>query len=672
MGKNHLGKEKSPYLLQHKDNPVWWYSWGPEAFEAARSEKKLIFLSIGYSTCHWCHVMEHDSFEKQDVADILNKNYISIKIDREEHPDIDAIYMSAVQAINGSGGWPLSALLTDDGKPFWGGTFLPHDNFIYLLNKVEEVWKENPKEITESSQKLGAFLKEHSDLDSSQKLNITEKPLIDFYNTFRSRFDEIHGGQKGAPKFPSALAMSLLLRIHRRASDQDMAKNSLYMVTKTLDEMRRGGIYDQVGGGFHRYSVDDHWEIPHFEKMLYDNALLTVTYLEAFQLNQNPDYAQTATETLDYVLREMTDSRGGFFSAEDADSEGVEGKYYVWTEDELQKILKPEDYALIKKTFNITPHGNYEEKNHFYLKSQASLPKLNKTLLDVRGKRIHPHLDDKILTSWNGLMISAFAKGYQVLGEKRFLEAAKRSADFILKSMKDKNGQLVRRYRDGDAGKPGLAEDYAFFIEALLNLYESDFELKYFEAAMALQKIQDHLFWDKTNGAYFDNDGKDALVIARNKNFEDNVVPSSNGVSANNLLRLFALTGDLEFQTKAKTILDRASLLISKYPQATPKGLQAVDRLTDKSYEVAIVSKGNATEEIKTLHENFFPNHTFAIKTENTQNIPPLLENRTAEKSQTTFYLCEGQKCLLPTTDFKSIQERLSEPRFFDATLNQK
>ncbi|MDP2600245.1 MAG: thioredoxin domain-containing protein [Deltaproteobacteria bacterium] len=503
---NRLAKEKSPYLLQHQHNPVEWYPWGEEAFQAAHHQNKPIFLSIGYSTCYWCHMMEKDSFELAEVADVLNQNFISIKVDREEHPDIDQIYMDAVVSMTGQGGWPMSVFLAPDLKPFYGGTFFWRQQFVQLLNNISAVWKNEPEKILKSSQKI-----------TEQLLKMSPSPPVGpacrqagrvrerGFDQLRENFDPIHGGFGQAPKFPHSMDLNLLLHIHKKTGNAE----ALEMAKKTLTAMANGEIYDKVGGGFHRYATREDWSEPHYEKMLYDNALLAMTYLEA-------GYKTIAQETLDYVLRDMSDPQGGFYSAQDAGEVGKEGEYYHWTE----KTIEEERAA--------------------------------------RTKRKPPHKDDKILTSWNGLMIAAMAKGAKILGEDKYLKAAQNAADFI-RSKLYKDHQLLRRFRDGEAKYSGTLDDYAFLIFGLLELGE-------IEWAKELQKNQDDLFWDEKEGGYFFTGKEEPHVIIRKKEYNDGALPSGNAVAAGNLLQLFKTTCEEQYREKLETLLQNAKGRAFTYP----------------------------------------------------------------------------------------------------------
>jgi hypothetical protein len=628
-GSNRLGLEKSPYLLQHKDNPVHWFAWGSEAFEAAKRENKPIFLSIGYSTCYWCHMMEKDSFELPEVADALNKDFISIKVDREEHPDVDQIYMDAVIGITGRGGWPMSVFLTPDLKPIFGGTFFWRQQFLDLLSRISRSWKEEPDKIFAATQEVMNYLADRNKESGAGKLS--EDLLRSAFHQYEESFDSRHGGFGGAPKFPPSVALSLLLRIHRRTGNQP----ALQMATQTLDAMARGGIYDKIGGGFHRYATQDDWNEPHYEKMLYDNALMATTYLEAYQVMKaieeekktSPEgalrgrldpalpvegatrassktYAEVARETLDYVLREMTDPEGGFYSAQDAGEVGKEGEYY---------------------------HLNKEE----------------------RAKHLPPHKDDKILTSWNGLMIAAMAKGYQVLGDECYLTAAQKSASFIERKLHS-SGRLLRRYRDGDSRYDGTLDDYAFLIHGLLALYESDFDPKWIRWAEELQRKQDELFWDSTNGGYFFSPADDKTLLVRKKETHDGAIPSGNSVAALNLLRLFGLTFRMECHEKGERLLPILAGEATRYPSGFAQALIALDYRLDRSKEIAVAGSLAETKElIREIWRRFLPNKVLAVglPVEGLSSPIPLLNGKKLIGGKSTIYVCENLTCKRPTTD---------------------
>ena len=579
---NRLGKEKSPYLLQHKDNPVWWYAWSEAAFEAARRENKPIFLSIGYSTCHWCHVMEKESFETQEVADLLNQHFISIKVDREEHPDVDKIYMDAVVAMSRHGGWPMSVFLTPELKPFFGGTYYPQAHFIQLLTQIEGVWKQNQTEIQKSVHELTEYLIQLSQ-DASPPSTLDEGIVLQALSQLEGSFDAVNGGFGEAPKFPPCMTLSLLLRIALRSEK----KSALDMVHTTLESMARGGMYDHLGGGFARYSTDATWLVPHFEKMLYDNASLALIYLEAYQLTKKPMYMHVAQETLDYIMRDMTHPEGGFYSAEDADSEGVEGKFYVWTFEELKNALSESELDLLCKVYGVTENGNFEhqtnilnlQKNYDW-DVKIKIRPMHKKLFTLREQRIHPYKDDKILTAWNGLMIGAFAQAYQVSQEKKYLSAAQRAAHFIYKNLYKKS-ELLRRFRDHEAKFSAHLDDYAYLMCGLLQLFECDFDPQWMTWILELQKSQDQLFWDKENGGYYFTTAEASNLIRRSKDYQDGAAPNGNGMSALNLLKLHSRTFHEEYKIKAQKIFENSAGLIKKYPSAFSQILIALDYYLD-------------------------------------------------------------------------------------------
>ena len=566
---NRLIKEKSPYLLQHAYNPVDWYPWGEEAFEKARKENKPVFLSIGYSTCHWCHMMAHESFEDEEVAGLMNEAFVSIKVDREERPDIDNIYMTVCQIILGRGGWPLNIIMTPGKKPFFAGTYIPKNTrfnqigMLELVPRIKEIWEQQHEEVLDSAEKITSTIQEMIKESSGEGLG--EEVIEEVYEELLSSFDTEYGGFSGAPKFPTPHKISFLLRYWRRSRNPE----ALHMAEYTLDKMRRGGIYDHLGSGFHRYSTDSMWLLPHFEKMLYDQALTAIAYTEAYQVTGKDLYKETAEGILDYVLRDLTSPEGGFYCGEDADVEREEGKYYLWTLEEIRSILDPEDSELIIKMFNLREEGNFEEEirgretgtNLFYMaRSPGSLAAKMKIpveevekkvkaarekLLKARYERKRPSLDDKILTDWNGLMIAAFAKGYQVFGEQRYLKAAEKAADFILMALYSPGDGLLHRYRDGVAGISGTSDDYAFLIHGLLELYEAGFKMRYLKAAVSLNSELLECFWDPVNGGlYFTANDSEALIF-RKKEFMDSAIPTGNLIRNADLLLLSRIIAHL-------------------------------------------------------------------------------------------------------------------------------
>jgi uncharacterized protein len=669
---NRLGEEKSPYLLQHKDNPVHWFAWGDEAFQAAKSENKPIFLSIGYSTCYWCHVMEKDSFETEEVANVLNKYFINIKIDREERPDIDQIYMDAVVAMTGQGGWPMSVFLTPDLKPFYGGTFFYRAQFISLLEQINGFWGKDYDRIVAASNELTSILKKYS------QSNLSNEPLNDtvlknaFYQ-FTNIFDENFGGFGKAPKFPHSESVALLLRIYKRSSlDQ-----ALSMATKTLDYMASGGIYDHLGFGFHRYSTDVKWFAPHFEKMLYDNALLSKTYFEAYQITKNEMHYDVGKQILDYVIRDMSDEGGGFYSAEDAGDVGKEGEFYTWSFSEIKSLLLPEELEMVTDVYNISAQGNFEHgQNILHLSSSADWAKkkhpliesASKKLRSARNKRRYPHKDDKILTSWNGLMISAMSKGYQITGDISYLKAGQKSALFIKENLY-KDNSLLRRYRQNEARFAGVLEDYAYLIAALIDLYESDFNIDWILWAIELQNIQNDLFWDSSSDGYFYTNKDELSLIVRKKDFHDGAVPSANGVSALNLLRLYNLTFELNYLQRAKdTLHAAASSGLTQNPSGYSSSAMALDYLLDNTGKQIVVvgdpDSAAASKIRKDIYQTFLPNKIFAFAEPTSIDDKftlPLLKGKKALNNQTTIYVCENNVCKEPTNNPEAALRMINE-----------
>ena len=596
---NRLAGETSPYLLQHAANPVDWYPWGEEALEKARSENKPIFLSIGYSACHWCHVMEHESFENPQIAALMNEHFVNIKVDREERPDLDQIYMSAVMAMTGHGGWPMSVFLTPQCKPFFGGTYFPPTDsrgmagFPRVLMSVHQAWSDRREEITESAAEMteqlrafGAITKGTGPLDI--------KLLDQAARTLMRNFDPTHGGFGSAPKFPHPMDLRVLLRHHLRTKNEQ----ALHVVRHTLDKMARGGIYDHLGGGFARYSTDERWLAPHFEKMLYDNALLSSVYLEAFQLTGDAGFRQVAREIMDYVLGRMTGDHGAFHSTEDADSEGVEGKYYVWSLAEITELLGADRAKTFCYVYDITQSGNWEDHNIINMprpidqaakllardqgELEADLAASRAILLAAREKRVPPAMDTKVLVSWNGLMIAALALGGRVLGDDRYLEAAGRAAGFILDQMRRRDGRLLHTYKDGQAKLDAYLDDYAGLIDGLTRLYESTGEPRWVESALELAAIMIDEFADAEQGGFYFTGRRHEALIARQKDIHDNATPSGNGLAATALLRLGALTGRGDLTASGKQALEAIQTVLEREPAACGQSLIALDFLLGK------------------------------------------------------------------------------------------
>ena len=682
---NRLAQETSPYLLQHKDNPVDWYPWGPEALERAKQEEKPIFLSIGYSACHWCHVMEHESFEDDKIAEALNEHFICVKVDREERPDLDQIYMNAVQMMTGRGGWPMSVFLTPELKPFYAGTYWPPQasrgmpGFDQVVAAVDRAWKTNRDEAERMAAELTENLASLSETEASVPLS---RQLIDIaVEQLRQTFDQQHGGFGGAPKFPAPTSLQLLLRQWQRSKDESV----LNIVQVTLDRMAAGGIYDHLGGGFARYSVDERWLVPHFEKMLYDNAQLAVTYLEAFQATGNADYGRVVRETLDYVLRDMTDATGAFYSTEDADSEGVEGKFYVWNPSELAEVLGPEAAQTFAKVYDVTPAGNFEDGQSILnlptpisaLAKQlhrdepelaAELAESRAKLFEAREQRIHPHKDDKVIVAWNGLMIDAMARAGAVFSEERYLQAARNAADFLLKDMRTDDGSLLHTWRGGVAKLDGYLDDYGCLANGLISLYEATFEGRYLDEAVALLEIVLEKFNDDSGlGFFYTADDQEKLIV-RNKDFADSAVPSGNAIVAMALVRLGMFTGNEKYGSAAEGVMQAVAELARRYPTASPQSLLALDLHLGPSCEMVLaadLSRGSDQQVLADLQSRFLPSKALAVVDASSQALPQaaakLLEAKTMLGDMPTLFICEGFTCQSPAQGPEEIAHALDE-----------
>jgi len=685
---NKLINEKSPYLLQHAYNPVDWHPWGDEAFQKAKDEDKPIFLSIGYSTCYWCHVMEREVFENKHIAEEMNKIFINIKVDREERPDVDRVYMSALQSMTGSGGWPMSMFLTNDLKPFYGATYVPPmskygmPGFEELIRGLDEAWKTKRDEVTASGEKIIEHIREVSkNVKSETKL--TDDMLLKGAQQYKNGFDEEYGGFGGAPKFPRPVGFNFLLRAYKRYDDNE----SLKMVVRTLLQMARGGVYDHLGGGFHRYSVDRYWRVPHFEKMLYDQAQLAVTYTEAYQISGDKYFGEIAKDILTYVSRELTSSLGGFYSAEDAESalnandphEKEEGAFYVWEKNEIDELLG-EDAEIFNYCYGVDAYGNapqgsdphsvFVEKNILYIAhsiSEASnkfekptnkiseiLDECKRILFNAREKRPKSHLDDKILTSWNGLMISAFAKAYQVFGDMSYLEKASSAADFIITNLYNKKtNALLHRYRDGEAKINGTLEDYAFFTQGLIDLYESCFEEAYLETAINLTEKMITDFYDNDEGAFFDTSGKDKSILVRTKEDYDSAEPTGNSIAILNLARLSYLTGNNDWYDKAYNSVLAFADKLSKMPYAMPQMLVALENVLFKPKQIVITgSDETAQRMIQEVYRRFMPGKVLVyLPPGKAGNTKTFASEIISETSKTTAYICENFTCKLPVNN---------------------
>ena len=656
---NRLINETSPYLLQHAHNPVDWYAWGPEALERAAQEDKPILLSIGYSACHWCHVMEHESFENEAIAELMNRNFVNIKVDREERPDLDQIYMTAVQIMTGSGGWPMTVFLLPTGEPIFGGTYFPPDDrygrpgFRRVLETIAEAYRTRRAEIVENAKGF----REHLSRQTFQKKEgeRIDASLLDVaYRAIASRFDPREGGFGGAPKFPPSMSIDFLLRYHHRTGDE----HALHMATLTLDKMAHGGMYDQVGGGFHRYSTDDHWLVPHFEKMLYDNALLARVYVDAYRATGDQLYKRIAGETLDFVAREMRDPNGAFYSTQDADSEGVEGKFYVWSNDEFRHVVG-QDADTLADYFDVTAHGNWEETNILHVKHppdqqmQEKVEAAKKKLYAAREKRVKPGRDEKVLTDWNGLMLRAFAEAASYLGRHDYRLIAEENANFILNILWD-GTHLLHSYKDGRARFNGYLDDYANLADALFALYELTFDFKWLDAAIRISDRMIEQFWDEDGGFYFTGRDHESL-LTRTKDFFDNATPSGNSVAADVLLKLSALLDRQDYREKAESIFLTSASLLKQYASGFGRMLAAFDFYVGPSREVALI--GSAEPFLSILRKRYTPRLVVAGGSDDRV---ALLRNRPMVNGQPTAYVCENFTCKQPVTDVAAFEKALT------------
>ena len=678
---NRLIHETSPYLLQHAHNPVDWYPWGEEALTRARQEDKPILLSIGYSACHWCHVMEKECFENEEIAQLMNERFISIKVDREERPDLDEVYMNAAQLMTGGGGWPLNVFLTPTLLPFHAGTYFPPEDrsgipgFPKILAVVSDYYKNRKEEVRKINAQIQETLLQITSIAHSTE-TLELKPLAKAVEVLEGQFDPYHGGFGGAPKFPSSLSLSFLLRYWKSSK----VKKALEMVEVTLEKMADGGMFDHLGGGFHRYSVDERWLIPHFEKMLYDNALLARTYVEAFQATGRERYRRVAEDILDYVLREMKSPEGGFYSAEDADSEGEEGKFYVWTRDQVKKVLGKELGTPFCAYYGVGQQGNFEGESStlniasslekvagLYGMTVQALEKMleegRERLFKEREKRVRPHRDEKILTSWNALMISGLTDGFRIAGEERYLGGAKNAARFILEKMV-KDGCLMRVFNKGQARVKGYSEDYSFFIQALIDLYETTFDSVWLKRAVDLNQEMIRQFWDEDQGGFFFTGKENETLIARSKNPYDNVTPSSNSVAVFNLIRLGSLTGDETLKHRAEQVLQLFYGLLTEQPSGFTHMLSGLSFFSDPE-EIGIVGslKDARTQAmIKQVLSSYLPNGIVSWKDPG-QPLDgpwfPFLRDKGATDIPVTF-VCRRFTCLPPVTDEKELKKVLS------------
>jgi uncharacterized protein YyaL (SSP411 family) len=676
---NRLINEKSPYLLQHAANPVDWYPWGDEAFARARREDKPVFLSIGYATCHWCHVMAHESFEDTEVAALLNKDFICIKVDREERPDIDSIYMSVCQKMTGQGGWPLTLIITPEKKPFFAGTYIPKygrfgiNGLLDLLPRITTLWREKRREIISSADEMVTALQDSR--ESAPGAEPDRALLQEGYQELAVRFDEVYGGFGGAPKFPTPQTLIFLMRFWKRTGTE----RALAMAEKTLDMMSRGGICDQIGGGFHRYSTDARWQVPHFEKMLYDQALLVMAYTEAYQATRNPQFRKTAEEIIAYVIRDLTSPGGAFFSAEDADSEGGEGAFYLWTIEEAEQVLGRNDAVFAARYFSMTDAGNYPAPGG--LKGQnilfrtpapgshapsrgisangSRIESIKSRLFNARAQRPHPSLDDKILADWNGLFIAALAQAARTFGNDAYLAAARRAMQFVLNDMHDDTGNLLHRYRDGEAAIPAFGDDYVFLVSALIELYESTFEPSYLSSALEHHARFVLHFQDAERGGFYTTSDREKIILARKKEIYDGALPSCNSVAFENLVRLAHLTGDRTFEEDGLALFRCFVTTVQQSPSGYTGFLCALDNAIGPVHDVVITGDRDtpaAGAMIEALRDHYLPDSVVLyLPTDESRDLlftlAPFTRDLNFVPVIAQAYVCSGHTCFLPTGD---------------------
>jgi uncharacterized protein YyaL (SSP411 family) len=705
---NRLVHEKSPYLLQHAHNPVDWYPWGKEAFDKAKKENKPIFLSVGYSTCHWCHVMEHESFENPEIAKLMNDNFVNIKVDREERPDIDQVYMTFVQATTGSGGWPMTAFLTPDLKPFFGGTYFPprdkwgQPGLTRVLNKIVEAWKSDRERIVASSDKIISQLQNVFAVSGGSE-KMSDSVARKAYEQFASQFDAKFGGFGSAPKFPRPVTLNFLFDFYGNDPESKEGKHALEMALFTLRKMAEGGIHDHLGGGFHRYSTDKFWHVPHFEKMLYDQAQFAMAYLNAFQITRDPLFEKTARDILNYVRRDMTDREGGFYSAEDADSlltqgkpEHAEGAFYVWPKDEIDRVLGAERSKIFEYHYGVEqkgnapedPQGEFKNKNILIQRHSVAetakkfgqsenkieqlLAESRKLLFEARAKRPRPHLDDKVVTAWNGLMISAFARAYQVLNDPAYMQAANKAADFIQQKLyRADTNTLLRSYRQGASEVNGFASDYAFLVQGLLDLYEASFDTDRIDWAVKLQQHEDELFGNAKEGGYYSTSEKDSDVLLRMKEADDTAEPSPNSVTALNLLRIGYMFDQADARNSAENTIKAFATQIERAPTSAPQMLVALSWSRSNPKQVVVAGKPDdaATQAmLREVHRHFVP-HEVLILADGGKDQQffsdrvEFMKSVSETENKPTAYVCENFVCQLPTTDLKTLANLLTRPR---------
>jgi uncharacterized protein len=674
---NRLINETSPYLLQHAHNPVDWYPWSKEAFEKARAEDKPVLVSIGYSACHWCHVMEHESFEDEATARIMNEHFVNIKVDMEERPDVDQIYMTFVQLTTGRGGWPMNVFLTPEKLPFFGGTYFPPTqrygmpSWPQILMSIAEAWRERRDELMNSAGEILGELRRMG-ISEPAGAGVTTDQLDSAFASFTRSFDRTNGGFGGAPKFPPSMSLEFLLRHWKRTDDE----RAVEMVKFTARKMAEGGIYDQLGGGFHRYAVDAIWLVPHFEKMLYDNAQLIRIYLHLYQITRDDMFRRVAVETLEYVKREMLDESGGFYSSQDADSEGEEGKFFVWTAAEIDAVLGEDDARIFNFFYDVSAEGNFEGKNILHIsytreaaaralkieeaKLDDVLERSKRTLFELREKRIKPFRDEKILTAWNGLMLAAFAEAGSILGNEDYKNVARRNADFLLENLQHE-GRLLRTWKDGRAKLNGYIEDYANLADGLIHLYQATGEILYLSEAKRLADLMITEFWDGDDGGFYFTANDHEELIVRNKDFYDNATPSGNSSAADVLLRLAKFYGEEKYERFATTVLRLTSNQLKRYPQGFGRALSAMEFHLSRVMEIVVVGeRGNPLE--REVSTTYLPNSVIALADRGSEAGLPLLEDKRMIDDRPTAYICEGFVCRRPLHDLSDLQRQLSEP----------
>jgi len=679
---NRLANETSPYLLQHKDNPVDWYPWGEEALTRAREDDKPILLSVGYSACHWCHVMERESFENGETARMMNEHFVNVKVDREERPDIDSIYMAAVQALTRHGGWPMTVFLTPDGAPFYGGTYFPPipsrgmPSFQQLLLSVADAYENRREEVLQSAQSVRDYLQASTAAVMPEAESAGTELLDRAAGALLSQLDRRFGGFGSAPKFPQAMNLEVLLRHYHRTGE----RSALDGVELTCRQMANGGIYDQLGGGFSRYSVDGYWLVPHFEKMLYDNALLSRLYLETYQATGDAFYRRIAEQTLDYVLRDMTSEEGGFYSAEDADSEGEEGKFYVWTPDELEAALDPDEASLAARYWDVTERGNFEGKNILHVARPpeavadefglapeelwARIDKIREKLFAVREERVRPGRDEKILAAWNGLMLRSFALAARVTGREDYREAAVKNATFIVEKLKE-DGRIHRSYKSGRARFNGYLEDYAMAADGLVALYEATFETRWLVEADTLLDAVSELFWDEEKRAFYDTPADHEELVTRPRDVYDNAAPSGTSVATEVLLKLALSLDRGDYRQRAEDVLEELAGGMEKVPGAFGRLLCALDFSASEPREVAVVGEQSAPDTralLEAVYSGYLPNKVVAgrgLDDAEAGGLIPLLAQRPAREGKATAYVCVQHACQTPTTDPEELSRQL-------------